>query len=112
MRHIRTNIWGNTKGYEGRKKVMDFGVDEHAAQLWVEGKPAMAPERTFEPLPGHVQFGFVRFWNVSSDGRVTTVFKKGSGPEGMIPSDKTLHYLILAIARGKAKETTGRIYLK
>ena len=33
-RRIRQNAWGNWKGYEGRRKVEDFGTDELDAILW------------------------------------------------------------------------------
>jgi len=33
-RRIKQNIWGNWKGYEGNRKVMDFGTDEIEAEAW------------------------------------------------------------------------------
>lgn len=38
-RRIKKNVWGNTNGYEGSRKVYDFGTDEQAAQIWVDGGP-------------------------------------------------------------------------
>jgi hypothetical protein len=34
-RRIRQNIWGNWKGYEGSRKVHDFGTDEVEAKRWM-----------------------------------------------------------------------------
>lgn len=36
MRRIRQNIWGNWRGYEGRKVVKDFGTDEIEAKAWLD----------------------------------------------------------------------------
>ena len=33
-RRTLCNVWGNTYGYIGRKRVMDFGTDEYDANLW------------------------------------------------------------------------------
>ena len=31
------NIWGNWNGYEGRKKVKEFGLDKFDAVEWEQG---------------------------------------------------------------------------
>ena len=36
-RRVKQNAWGNWKGYEGARKVYDFGTDEQAAQKWAQG---------------------------------------------------------------------------
>jgi hypothetical protein len=36
-RKIKQNIWGNWKGYEGTRKVADFGTDEREATAWAAG---------------------------------------------------------------------------
>lgn len=38
-RRIRQNIWGNWKGYEGTRRVEDFGTDEQEARLWLANSP-------------------------------------------------------------------------
>jgi hypothetical protein len=34
MRKIKQNIWGNWNGYEGRRRVQQFGTDEISAAYW------------------------------------------------------------------------------
>jgi hypothetical protein len=34
-RKIRINAWGNWYGYEGAKRVIEFGTDERAANEWL-----------------------------------------------------------------------------
>jgi hypothetical protein len=34
-RRIKTNVWDNTKGYLGSKRVADFGTDDIAASDWI-----------------------------------------------------------------------------
>jgi len=54
-KRIKQNIWGNWKGYEGRRKVQDFGTDEQAARDWISG---IEPETTNQPIklrgPGYL----------------------------------------------------------
>lgn len=39
-RRVRQNLWGNWKGYEGRKQVTDFGIDATDAFVWLAtGEP-------------------------------------------------------------------------
>ena len=42
MRRIKENVWGNLNGYEGVRKVKEFGTDEIAAREWLQA---------IEPLP-------------------------------------------------------------
>lgn len=35
-RTVKQNVWGNWKGYEGRRIVEDFGTDEMAAKEWAD----------------------------------------------------------------------------
>ena len=37
-RRIKQNIWGNWNGYEGTRKVREFGTDKWDAELWVKGE--------------------------------------------------------------------------
>lgn len=37
-RRIHQNIWGNWNGYEGTRKVREFGTDNWDAELWVKGE--------------------------------------------------------------------------
>lgn len=34
-RKIRQNIYGNWNGYEGRRRVKEFGLDKIEAEIWV-----------------------------------------------------------------------------
>jgi hypothetical protein len=34
-RRIHQNIWGNWNGYEGKKRVVEFGTDEVRAGHWL-----------------------------------------------------------------------------
>jgi hypothetical protein len=43
-RRIRQNVYGNWKGYEGRKRAEDFGTDESEANRWLRGEPKAPPE--------------------------------------------------------------------
>ena len=36
-RRIKQNIWGNWNGYEGARKVVEFGTNEQGAQEWFAG---------------------------------------------------------------------------
>ena len=36
-RKIRQNIWANWNGYVGTRKVIEFGTDELAANIWIKG---------------------------------------------------------------------------
>lgn len=35
-RRIRMNVYGNWNGYEGTRKVHEFGTDERRAREWLE----------------------------------------------------------------------------
>ena len=35
-RRIKRDVWDNWYGYEGAKRVIDFGTDERAANEWLE----------------------------------------------------------------------------
>lgn len=35
-RRIKRNIWGNWYGYEGTRRVIEFGEDERDAKEWLE----------------------------------------------------------------------------
>lgn len=37
-RKIKTTAWGNINGYEGGRKVVEFGNDEKDALLWLAHK--------------------------------------------------------------------------
>jgi len=34
MRRIKRNAWDNCNGYEGTRRVIEFGCDERAAKAW------------------------------------------------------------------------------
>lgn len=54
VRYIRQNIWGNIKGYEGRKRVEDFGTDQHSAEQWL-GIRNECGEKIREPKKGEIR---------------------------------------------------------
>lgn len=35
-RRIRQNVWGNWNGYEGTRKVVEFGTDNQDAEHWLK----------------------------------------------------------------------------
>ena len=35
MRKIKQNIWGNWNGYEGRRRVQEFGTSDIASAYWL-----------------------------------------------------------------------------
>lgn len=36
-RKIKQNVWGNWNGYEGTRKVKEFGTGEFEAREWLQG---------------------------------------------------------------------------
>ena len=36
-RRIKQNVWGNWNGYEGNRKVIEFGTGEFEANEWLRG---------------------------------------------------------------------------
>lgn len=49
MRKIKQNIWGNWNGYEGRRRVQEFGTNDIASAYWfltgeVDFNAGYAPE--------------------------------------------------------------------
>lgn len=39
-KRIHKNVWDNWNGYEGSKRVKEFGCDEQAAKEWLTALPA------------------------------------------------------------------------
>lgn len=35
-RKVKQNVWGNWNGYEGGRKVQEFGTDDVSAGYWLE----------------------------------------------------------------------------
>jgi hypothetical protein len=57
-RRIRQSIWGNWNGYEGTKKVLDFGLDELEAKRWLEdGKTTTIRINETRPAPRVIKLG-------------------------------------------------------
>lgn len=44
-RRIHQNVWGNWNGYEGTRKVREFGTDKWDARLWVKGELTDEPAK-------------------------------------------------------------------
>lgn len=44
-RKIHQNVWGNWNGYEGTRKVADFGTDEQGAREWLADPVAYETEQ-------------------------------------------------------------------
>jgi len=51
-RRIKTNVWGNTYGYVGNRKVEDFGTDTYDAEAWLAD-----PEKFKADQKSRIAFG-------------------------------------------------------